>query len=129
MSTNPRVEMQQKALETAKKAEESVARVVSETRGVWRQGVGKTLAGCLPRGVVAAGERARAWWTRERVHRVAETSLPNRYVDALAAEGASVLGLRFGSDLLARRMRLCVGWLTDDYFSRLGLVLGYGCGW
>ena len=99
--------MQQKALETAKKAEESVARVVSETRGVWRQGVGKTLAGCLPRGVVAAGERARAWWTRERVHRVAETSLPNRYVDALAAEGASVLGLRFGSDLLARRMRLC----------------------
>ncbi|TBU28210.1 nucleoporin protein Ndc1-Nup [Dichomitus squalens] len=74
------------AIETAKMAEVSVARVVSETKGVWREGVGKTLVGFLPKGVAEAGAQMRTWWTRERVHRVAETSLPNRYVDALAAE-------------------------------------------
>ncbi|KAI0746295.1 nucleoporin protein Ndc1-Nup [Daedaleopsis nitida] len=74
------------AVETAKKAEESVAAIVSQTKGKWREGAGKALGRYLPRNVLHVVGHARTWWTRERVHRVVETSLPNRHVDALAAE-------------------------------------------
>ena len=71
------------AVETAKKAEENVAAIVSQTKSKWRAALGAYVPGSV-RDVVG---HARAWWTRERVHRVAETSLPNRHMDALAAEG------------------------------------------
>ncbi|KAI1792249.1 nucleoporin protein Ndc1-Nup [Ganoderma leucocontextum] len=66
------------SMNVARKAEENV----ENTKGRWRE----ALKEHVPRLVAAAGGHAQAWWTRERVHRVAEASLPNRYVDALAVE-------------------------------------------
>ncbi|KAI8973117.1 nucleoporin protein Ndc1-Nup [Trametes punicea] len=74
------------AVETVKKAEENVVALVNETKSKWRSGVGSALGAYLPAGVVQTAGQVKSWWTRERVHRVAETSLPNRYMDALAAE-------------------------------------------
>ncbi|KAI0655040.1 nucleoporin protein Ndc1-Nup [Cubamyces menziesii] len=82
MPTSP----QAKAVETVKKAEENVAALVTQTKGKWKEGVSGALCGYLPKGVVQTASQVKSWWTRERVHRVAETSLPNRYMDALAAE-------------------------------------------
>lgn len=76
------------ALESVKKAEENVAAAVNQAGSKWSQGVGGALAACLPKGAARSVSRIQGWWTRERIHRVAETSLPNRYMDALAAEGA-----------------------------------------
>ncbi|KAI0777424.1 nucleoporin protein Ndc1-Nup [Trametes elegans] len=74
------------AVEKVKKAEENVAALVKETKSKWRSSVSSALSASLPRGVVQTAGQVRSWCTRERVHRVAETSLPNRYMDALAAE-------------------------------------------
>ena len=85
------------AVETVKKAEENVVAIVSQTKGKWREGASKAVGAYLPRGVAEVTGQVKSWWTRERVHRLAETSLPNRHMDALAAEGA--LGVRFLLDL------------------------------
>ncbi|KAI0666450.1 nucleoporin protein Ndc1-Nup [Trametes maxima] len=71
---------------SVKKAEENVAALVKQTKGKWREGASDALGALLPQGVVRTAGQVKAWWTRERVHRVAETSLPNRYMDALAVE-------------------------------------------
>lgn len=82
MPTSPQAKAEA-AVESVKKAEENVAALVSQTKSKWLGALGAF----LPRGVVQAAGQVKGWWTRERVHRVAETSLPNRYMDALAAEG------------------------------------------
>ncbi|PIL27114.1 hypothetical protein GSI_10255 [Ganoderma sinense ZZ0214-1] len=66
----------------AKKAEENVAALVEGTKSRWRE----ALRARVPGLVAEAWGHAHAWWTRPRVHRVAEASLPNRHVDALAVE-------------------------------------------
>ncbi|KAI9069396.1 hypothetical protein FKP32DRAFT_1617269 [Trametes sanguinea] len=85
MPTSPQHKAQE-AVETVKKAEENVVQLVKETKSKWRSGLSNALNAYLPRGIVQSASRVSSWWTRERVHRVAETSLPNRYMDALAAE-------------------------------------------
>ncbi|RPD56539.1 hypothetical protein L226DRAFT_455586 [Lentinus tigrinus ALCF2SS1-7] len=74
------------AVETVKKAEENVAAIVSQTKGKWREGASKAVSAYVPRSVAEVAGQAKSWWTRERVHRLAETSLPNRHMDAMAAE-------------------------------------------
>ncbi|KAI0367282.1 hypothetical protein BV20DRAFT_970683 [Pilatotrama ljubarskyi] len=74
------------AVESVKKAEENVIALVNQTKSRWRETVSSGLNAFLPRGVVQNASQVRSWWTRERVHKVAETSLPNRFMDALAAE-------------------------------------------
>ncbi|KAI0635379.1 nucleoporin protein Ndc1-Nup [Trametes polyzona] len=101
MPTSPQAKAEA-AVETVKKAEENVAALVSETRSKWREGVSGALGAVLPKSVAQTAGHVRSWWTRERVHRVAETSLPNRYMDALAAEAlcrlvcASLMEDRYG---------------------------------
>ena len=65
------------------KAKENASPAVAV--GKWGGEVGKY----VPHSVGALLGRVGKWWTRERVHRVAEASLPNRHVDALAVEGTS----------------------------------------
>ncbi len=80
------------AVETVKKAEENVVAIVSQTKSKWREGASKAVSAYVPGSVAETAGQVQSWWTRERVHRLAETSLPNRHMDALAAEGASVPG-------------------------------------
>ena len=102
-----------------KKAEENVAAIVENTKGWWRE----ALAARVPSLVAALGGNARAWWTRARVHRVTEASLPNRYVDALAVEGASplpglflvALNSNFGGSAVLCRL-VCAS-LAEDTFG------------
>lgn len=75
------------AVESAKKAEENVVAIVSETKGKWREGARNAVSRYVPGSVLEVAGHAREWWTRERVHRVAEASLPNRHLDALTIEG------------------------------------------
>ncbi|EIW56161.1 uncharacterized protein TRAVEDRAFT_172114 [Trametes versicolor FP-101664 SS1] len=70
------------AVQSVKKAEENVAALVNETKSKWRA----SISACVPGVVKQSAGQVKGWWTRERVHRVAETSLPNRHMDALAAE-------------------------------------------
>ncbi|KAI0828520.1 nucleoporin protein Ndc1-Nup [Trametes gibbosa] len=90
MLTSPQAKVDA-ALETVKKAEENVAAAVHQAGSKWRQNASSVLAACLPKGVARSAWKIEGWWTRERIHRVAETSLPNRYMDALAAEVLSRL--------------------------------------
>ncbi|TFK83427.1 hypothetical protein K466DRAFT_665850 [Polyporus arcularius HHB13444] len=74
------------AVETVKKAEENVVAIVSQTKSKWREGASKAVSAYVPGSVAETAGQVQSWWTRERVHRLAETSLPNRHMDALAAE-------------------------------------------
>ncbi|KAH9923390.1 nucleoporin protein Ndc1-Nup [Amylocystis lapponica] len=72
----------QSAVETAKKSDE---RVLGALERAWRGSVGSAVRAYAPEAAVAVGAQMREWWTRERVHRLAEACLPNRHLDALVA--------------------------------------------
>lgn len=75
------------AVETVKKGEEEIKNIVSVRASEWQARLYGELTRYLPHAVVEIGSRVANWWTRERVNKVVEASLPNRKMDALAIDG------------------------------------------
>lgn len=81
----------EKAIESVKRSEERVVGMFEETRTKLQQRMeaavhGRVPAAALEKMTPAFGvvERVRQWWTRDRVNKLVEMSLPNRHLDALA---------------------------------------------
>ncbi|KAH9918053.1 nucleoporin protein Ndc1-Nup [Fomitopsis serialis] len=73
----------ERAVEAVQKSEERVVGLLEETRGRWQEGLGAVVKSRAPQPVLALAGDVGHWWTRERVNRKVEMSLPNRRLDAL----------------------------------------------
>lgn len=77
----------QTAVATLRKKEEVVKGLVQRTRTRWRDALAALVEDGLPKGMLEATMEVREWWTRERVHKRVEASLPNRQLDVLVIDG------------------------------------------
>lgn len=87
--------------EVIKRSEEEIAKIVTnvtvETKA-WKMKVVEAVERNLaPKVVCEVRERVGVWWTRERVNKVVEGSVPNRRLDALVVEGRILLLIKVSS--------------------------------
>ena len=66
--------------------EKDIQKLVVEAPRKWKAQVCEQVAHYLPPFVHSAMKDANVWWRAERLHRVAEVSLPNRKLDGLAID-------------------------------------------
>ncbi|KAI0083890.1 nucleoporin protein Ndc1-Nup [Irpex rosettiformis] len=66
--------------------EKDIQKRVAEAPGKWKAQVSEQLARYFPPFIRSAAKDADEWWRAERLHRVAEVSLPNRKLDGLAID-------------------------------------------
>ncbi|EMD32361.1 hypothetical protein CERSUDRAFT_118729 [Gelatoporia subvermispora B] len=76
----------QTAVATLRKKEEDVKGLVQRTHNRWRDALAAFAEDGLPKGVLEAVTEVRGWWSRERVHKRVEASLPNRQLDVLVVD-------------------------------------------
>ncbi|KAL6298512.1 nucleoporin protein Ndc1-Nup [Sparassis latifolia] len=74
------------ASRVVKKGEEKILGMFEPVKALWKRRLSATLHPTAPQAVVGALVQVGDWWTRERVNRVAEMSLPNRRLDALIVD-------------------------------------------
>lgn len=77
------------AVETAKKSEQEIQKLVSSPEKL-KGNLRVVVLRYIPSFVTKLAARVGKWWHAERIHRVAEASLPNRKMDGLAIDGVQL---------------------------------------
>ncbi|OBZ78331.1 hypothetical protein A0H81_01680 [Grifola frondosa] len=74
------------AVQAVKKVEDSVTGPSELPKAKWRTQLSGIIDEHAPKAALGAVEHVQGWWRRDRVHKSAEASLPNRQLDALVAD-------------------------------------------
>lgn len=73
-------------VDVVKKSSAEAQKATSAPPGAWKAKLREELKTRAPQWVLQIGTRLKSWWTRERIDRAVEASLPNRKLDAIAID-------------------------------------------